>query len=682
MRELRHDTELAAQSSVSVLISGEPGVGKKMLARRIHQRSARASRRFFVLDCARLRHAAELHVGLFQSAYGGTLLLNDVSEMGVAVQHELLTLLGTAENTRPIGRFADVRLIACADPDINRRMAAQEFLESLYYRLNTMHLRIPPVRERREDIPVLVHYFLRRKASETGRDPLNVSYGAMRRFVAYDWPGNVKEIRQVMEILASTDLARSTIQADSLPMDIASISSTTPDTPQVVPHFTPSIAHWTKELSARSDRSDDSVRCPSISFIDIKAAKESLLDFVSETNSEQLTAAPSHAASVQVTPVDDEQIPPIQSEEIALASDAEPLAGSLHTESIYAPIRAEQIPTPVLAEPDIAPVLSEQVPQLLHKERIPSIHSARALRSVTRESPRPSVPRGTPASVAARTSATAVATQRLLFRMAAGLIVGIAVLQHRMAGIRGLGTNRVHDAFEATYEYAKGISASGAALARQCYLGAAAAMATTAKLFRETADRRQPSLEQSQDGVGHAHSERWSDRVFGFDGIRISPARAVVLFGGGAVTGGVVMFLVTSGPAVTDTVTPADRGTLTATSGFVGEALDGKLDQGAGDPGSMQISTTAVGPAIPVRAAYRQVVSYRGTLSVASFPSGAQVRLNGRPAGRTPLVLTDLPVGSRAVRLELDRYQPWSSTIQVVSNRRTLVLADLRLATQ
>src|SRR5207342_2552593 len=126
-----------------------------------------ACRRFFVLDCARVRCAAELQVALFQSD-GGTLLLDAASKMLPVVQQELLTLLGGAANkANPARQFADVHLIACTHPTIAQRMAAREFLEDLYYRLNTMYLLMPAVRERPGDIPALVHYFLRCNVAET-----------------------------------------------------------------------------------------------------------------------------------------------------------------------------------------------------------------------------------------------------------------------------------------------------------------------------------------------------------------------------------------------------------------------------------------------------------------------------------------------------------------------------------
>src|SRR5262249_17220933 len=180
-----------------------------------------------------------------------------VSELAPDVQQEFLGSLGGTTRKGGRRRSADVRLIACTHPKIPHQLAALEFLEDLYYRLNTIHLVIPPVRERPDDVPALVHHFLRQKAAETNRQVLDVSPAAMNRFLAYDWPGNLSEIEGVIDVLASSDLVRSAIHAYSLPADLAGISAA-PQNPA------------------------DTVEGSSISVIKLDSTSESLLEFSPE----------------------------------------------------------------------------------------------------------------------------------------------------------------------------------------------------------------------------------------------------------------------------------------------------------------------------------------------------------------------------------------------------------------
>ena len=204
-----------ATTSSTVLLYGESGTGKELVARAIHARSARADKRFVTINCGAMPETlleSELfgHVkgsftgavrdkrGLFVVAEGGTFLLDEVSETSTATQVKLLRVLQEREvvpvgGTKPVN--VDVRVIAATNADLDKMMAEGKFRKDLYYRLNVIPITIPPLRERRSDIPLLVNHFLERL---TGGDK-TVSEGAMEILLSYDWPGNVRELENIME---------------------------------------------------------------------------------------------------------------------------------------------------------------------------------------------------------------------------------------------------------------------------------------------------------------------------------------------------------------------------------------------------------------------------------------------------------------------------------------------------
>ena len=224
-----------APTDATVLVQGESGAGKEVIAKAIHHASPRAGGPFVAINCAALPEAlleSELfgHVkgaftgaagnkkGLFEEAHGGTLLLDEIGEMPASLQAKLLRTLQSGE-IRPVGSTQattiDARVIAATNRDLAQMMRQGTFREDLFYRLNVIPLALPPLRERREDIPLLAEHFLTRFGERQGR-VLRIGAAAMERLLRYPWPGNVRELENAMErsaILAQGD----TIEPDDLP---------------------------------------------------------------------------------------------------------------------------------------------------------------------------------------------------------------------------------------------------------------------------------------------------------------------------------------------------------------------------------------------------------------------------------------------------------------------------------
>ncbi len=221
MIELYKEIARVAPTSSTVLILGESGTGKELIARALHAHSRRAQNPFVAINCGALTETlleAELfgHVrgsftgavadkkGLFEEAHGGTIFLDEISETTPALQVKLLRVLQEGEIKR-VGetrsRSVDVRVIAATNRDLEQEVKAGRFREDLYYRLSVVTLRVPPLRERREDIPLLAAYFLRRAQERTGR-ALAFSPAALDVLMAYPWPGNVRELENSIEYAA------------------------------------------------------------------------------------------------------------------------------------------------------------------------------------------------------------------------------------------------------------------------------------------------------------------------------------------------------------------------------------------------------------------------------------------------------------------------------------------------
>lgn len=213
------EVRLVADTDSSVLILGETGVGKELVARAIHSNSRRKQRPLIKVNCAALptglieselfghekgayTGASERRIGRFELANGGTIFLDEIGDVPAEVQVKLLRVLQEREFERLGGRQTirvDVRVIAATNRDLLAAVAEERFRQDLYYRLSVFPLQMPPLRERREDIPLLVHYFVARHATRTGRKITRVTKEAMERFVAYPWPGNVRELENVIE---------------------------------------------------------------------------------------------------------------------------------------------------------------------------------------------------------------------------------------------------------------------------------------------------------------------------------------------------------------------------------------------------------------------------------------------------------------------------------------------------
>jgi two-component system, NtrC family, response regulator AtoC len=220
--------ERAAQFKATVLLSGESGTGKEVLARALHNQSPRRDESFVAVNCGAIPEALleselfghakgaftgadRMRRGLFVEADGGTIFLDEVGELPLALQVKLLRVL-QEEEVRPLGesksRQVDVRVIAATARELEDEVAAGHFREDLFYRLNVLRVQVPPLRERREDIPLLVDHFLAVFREALGKPVRGIADDALERLVAYPWPGNVRELENVMEralILATSE---------------------------------------------------------------------------------------------------------------------------------------------------------------------------------------------------------------------------------------------------------------------------------------------------------------------------------------------------------------------------------------------------------------------------------------------------------------------------------------------
>lgn len=226
----------AALAASTVLITGESGTGKELIAEAIHQNSPRKDKPFVTVNMAAVPEhlveselfghvkgaftgATESRIGRFEAANDGTLFIDEIGDFKLESQAKLLRVLENHKVT-PIGsnddREVNVRVVAATSRNLEQMVKDEEFREDLYYRLNVVNLRLPPLRERREDIPLLVGHFLEQLCKETGRDRLKLSPELKEYLETHDWPGNVRQLRNCLEsmiVLASGD----TLTEDDLP---------------------------------------------------------------------------------------------------------------------------------------------------------------------------------------------------------------------------------------------------------------------------------------------------------------------------------------------------------------------------------------------------------------------------------------------------------------------------------
>jgi two-component system nitrogen regulation response regulator NtrX len=216
---LKEQIDMAAQSYSRVLIIGESGSGKELVARLLHENSKSAGQPFIEVNCAAIPQelieselfghekgsftgAFESKKGKFELADGGTLFLDEVGDMSPSAQSKVLRIIETQEFQRVGGSRnikVDVRIIAATNKDLKEEVKKGNFREDLLYRLNVIPIIVPPLRERQEDIPLLVDYFLEHFASEYGKKSKKIVPEALKMLEAYDWPGNIRELRNVIE---------------------------------------------------------------------------------------------------------------------------------------------------------------------------------------------------------------------------------------------------------------------------------------------------------------------------------------------------------------------------------------------------------------------------------------------------------------------------------------------------
>ncbi|MDD4873758.1 MAG: sigma-54 dependent transcriptional regulator [Dehalococcoidales bacterium] len=228
--------KVVAKSNATVLITGESGTGKELVARAIHNHSYRHDKLFVAISCAALPESileSELfghekgsftgaHIqrkGKFEIANNGTLFMDEIGDMSASIQVHLLRVLEEKEFTRVGGNElvkVDVRLVSATNKDMKEAIAKGKFREDLYYRLNVVNIELPPLRNRKEDIPLLTRYFLKRFAIENRKEIVDFSPEAVDHLLKYEWPGNVRELENVIEravILAKNNI----INLDDLP---------------------------------------------------------------------------------------------------------------------------------------------------------------------------------------------------------------------------------------------------------------------------------------------------------------------------------------------------------------------------------------------------------------------------------------------------------------------------------
>jgi DNA-binding NtrC family response regulator len=254
MKAIYRVVNTVAANKSTVLVSGASGTGKELVARNIHERGPFAAQPFVAINCAGLSEtlldsqlfghrrgaftgAVSDHDGVFRAAQGGTLFLDEVAEVPLSLQAKFLRAVEQREVT-PLGASlpvpVDVRLIAASNRDLEAEVRAGRFRSDLYYRLNVVHIELPPLSARREDIPLLVEHFLERFSRQYRVAPRRLAAEAMERLRTYAWPGNVRELQNVIERAFALAVA-DTITLDDLPAALRGGAPPPPLDPDAVP---------------------------------------------------------------------------------------------------------------------------------------------------------------------------------------------------------------------------------------------------------------------------------------------------------------------------------------------------------------------------------------------------------------------------------------------------------------
>ena len=245
MQEVMRQVEMAAPSTASVLITGETGSGKEMVARSIHMLSPRADRPFIAINCSAIPEslmeseifghergaftgAAERRIGCFELAHGGTLLLDEIGEMPAPTQAKLLRVLEDHKIRRlgsKVETPVDVRVLAATNKNPEQAVAEGHLRQDLYFRLNVFHIHLPPLREHKEDLPLLIEHLLEEISEKHGKKVSGVGADVMELLRSYPWPGNVRELRNVLERAAIAS-DRGIIGRQHLPPDFGHAAAT------------------------------------------------------------------------------------------------------------------------------------------------------------------------------------------------------------------------------------------------------------------------------------------------------------------------------------------------------------------------------------------------------------------------------------------------------------------------
>jgi two-component system nitrogen regulation response regulator GlnG len=297
-----------AASDATALITGESGTGKELVARAIYQHGNRSQQPFLAVNCAAIPEqlleselfghergaftgATLQRVGKFEQCHRGTLFLDEIGDMSPPTQTKILRVLQSGVFERVGGTQSikvDVRIIAATNKPLEQAVAAREFREDLFYRLNVVRVHLPPLRERREDIPLLVKYFLKKHTGKSGERPKATSAPAMRKLEQYHWPGNVRELENVIQralVVSKGD----TILPGDLPGEIAGVAEVI-----AVPGLSPSTAPATPapgDVTALAQQLFQwARRNPSLKLIPA-VERELVIQALKETSGNQLHAA-------------------------------------------------------------------------------------------------------------------------------------------------------------------------------------------------------------------------------------------------------------------------------------------------------------------------------------------------------------------------------------------------------